>query len=131
MTDSPERPLSVSELLTALAHDTGVLIRQEVTLASAEMTIKARVLLRNCALIAAGGALALCGFLALMSAGVTSLHAVLPWWASMLVVGVVVIGVGYSLIGRGLSALKRMDPLPEHAVEALRADVSWAKEQIR
>ncbi|HWA71942.1 MAG TPA: phage holin family protein [Polyangiaceae bacterium] len=124
-------PASVGELLGTLARDTGALMRQELKLASAEMTVKGKRLARSLGVVAAGGALSLAGFLALLAAGIAGLHAVLPLWLSALLVGLSVLGVGYALISKGLRAIADIEPLPEQTLNTLSADVAWAKEEIR
>lgn len=124
-------PASVGDLLGTLARDTGALMRQELKLASAEMAVKGKQLVRSVAWIAAGGALSLAGFLALLAAGIAALNAVLPLWSSALLVGISVLGVGYALISKGLNAIGRIEPLPEQALSSLSANVTWAKEEVR
>jgi putative superfamily III holin-X len=122
---------SVGDLLRALARDTGVLMRQELQLASAEMTLKARKFAHNAALVATGGALALVGGLALVAALIAGLATAMPIWASALIVGLVITLAAGVLIQRGLSALKQIGPVPEVTISTLKADAAWAKEQIR
>jgi hypothetical protein len=55
----------------------------------------------------------------------------LPWWVAALLVGVIVAGIGYGLIQRGLTALKREDLAPRRTLESLQEDAHWAKEQVR
>ena len=122
---------SVGELLGTLARDTSALMRQELQLASTEMTLKARRAARNAGLVAFGGALALAGFLALLSAAVAALGLVLPVWLAALIVGVVVTGAGCAVLARGLTALRHIDPIPGRTLGTLSDDVAWAKEQVR
>jgi hypothetical protein len=128
--DGQQEP-SVGVLLGTLARDTGVLVRQEMQLASTEMTLKARRVARNMALIAMGGGVSLVGFAALMIAAIAALHFVLPLWLSALIVGIPVMGLGYALISKPLEMLKQMDPVPERTKNTLAEDVEWAKEQVR
>jgi uncharacterized membrane protein YqjE len=121
----------VGDLLKALAHDTGELVRQEVRLASTEMTSKAKVAARSVALIGAGGALAQVGLAAVLAAIVIALAPVVPLWAASLVAGVVVLVAGYVLIRRGATALQGLHPIPEQTVATLRADGAWTKEPLR
>jgi len=122
---------SVGDLLRALARDTGVLIRQELRLAGTEMSAKAERVVHSAAVIATGGALVLAGGLALLAAAIAGLATHLPLWASALSVGLVVMAAGYLLVNRGLSAMKRIDPLPVETINTLKADAEWAKEQVR
>jgi len=125
------RAASVGELLTALARDTGVLVRQEVELAATEMTVTATTAARSIALIAAGAALVHAGVVALLIGLMFALQGWVPLWLSGIIVAGVVIGAGYAVAHQGLSALRHLDPPLHHTAGTLRADVSWAKEQLR
>ena len=131
MPDAIKPDPSVGELINTLAQDMGVLVRQEVRLASAEMSLKAKQLARSTSLVVLGGALGIAGLLGLVGAAIAALDTVLPLWLSALVIGLVVLGAGYAFIRKGLNAITHLDPLPEQTLETLRADVAWAKEQVR
>ncbi|MDP9001659.1 MAG: phage holin family protein [Myxococcota bacterium] len=124
---------SVGELLGALARDTGVLVRQEVQLASNEMTQKIATAARSVGLIAAGGALVHAGLLALIGALCVGLVTMMmiPVWLSALVVGLAIAGIGYALVQMGLNSLKRLNPVPQQTVRTLKDDAVGAKEQLR
>jgi hypothetical protein len=126
----PAQP-SVGELLGALARDTGVLVRQEVRLASTELAAKTSNATKAVGVVAAGGALAHAGFLALMSALVLGLSTLIPLWVSALIVGLVIAGAGYGVIRMGVHALRVISPVPQQAVMTLKDDAVWAKEQVR
>lgn len=121
----------VSELLGSLARDTGALVRQEVQLASNEMTVKAKNLAQNAALIGVGGALTQAGLLVLMFSLVAALQPVLPLWASGLILGAMVVTMGYAMVQKGASALRGLDPLPARTMGTFRGDGIIAKEQAR
>lgn len=129
MSDLKSEP-SLGELFGQLAQETGSLVRQEVQLAKVEITNKATSAGRNVGLIAVGGALTHAGFLVLLAAGVAGLQAVMPIWAAALVVGVVVLGLGYALMMKGVGALKLLDPVPEKTVQTMKDNQSWVKEQM-
>jgi xanthine/uracil permease len=80
-------------------------------------------------MIGAGGALAYAGLLALIAALIIGLGELIPLWLSALIVGLVVVGVGYMLIQRGLTALKQIDPKPQQTIQSLQEDKEWVKEQ--
>jgi xanthine/uracil permease len=80
-------------------------------------------------MIGAGGALAYAGLLALIAALIIGLGELIPLWLSALIVGLVVVGIGYMLIQRGLTALKRIDPKPQQTIQTLQEDKEWVKEQ--
>jgi hypothetical protein len=123
-----DRPLG--ELFSELARETGSLVRQEVQLARTEMTGKATTAGRSLGLIAAGGALAHAGGLALLVALVIGLGSLIPLWMASLLAGAVVAGAGYAIIQRGLGSLRRIELAPRQTIQTLRDDKAWAKEQI-
>src|SRR5215216_2383176 len=98
---------SLGELFAELARETSTLVRQEVTLARTEMTQKAAQVGRDVGMIGVGGAVAYAGVLAIVAALILGLGQLVPLWLSALIIGFVVAGIGYVLIQRGLSALKR------------------------
>jgi len=122
---------SLGELFAELARETSTLVRQEVDLAKTEMTQKASQVGKDAGLIGAGGAVAYAGFLAIIAAFILGLGELIPLWLSALIVGLVVAGIGYVIIQRGLSALKRADLKPRETIESLKEDTEWVKEQTR
>lgn len=122
---------SIGDLFAELARETSTLVRQEVQLAKTEMTQKVTSAGKDAGMIGAGGALAYAGLLAVLAAVIIGLGQLIPMWLSALIVGLVVIGVGYMLVQQGLNALKRIDPTPRQTMETLKEDTEWAKEQTR
>jgi hypothetical protein len=122
---------SLGELFGDLARDMGVLVRQEVGLATTEMTHKATRMARSVAVVAVGGLVAYAGLLAIVAAIIIALAAAgLAWWLAALVVGVVVAAIGGVLVQRGMNVLKRADLTPTETVQTLKEDTQWAKEQM-
>jgi len=122
---------SLGDLFSELANETSTLVRQEFQLAKTEMTQKATSFGKDAGMIGAGGALAYAGLLAVIAAVIIGLGQFIPMWLSALIVGLVVIAVGYVLIQLGLSAIKRIDPTPRQTIDTLKEDAQWAKEQTR
>jgi hypothetical protein len=122
---------SLGELFSELAQETSTLVRQEVNLAKTEMSQKASTAGKHIGVLAAGGALAYAGLLAILAGVIALLNDVMPLWASALLVGIVVAIVGYLLIRKGLDALKRDDFAPRETIETLKEDQQWAKEQTK
>lgn len=131
MTQKQADNRSLGELFAELAHETGDLVRQEVQLAKTEMTQKVTSLGKDAATIGIGAALAYAGLLALLGAVIIGLANFIPLWASALLVGLLVLGIGYMMIQSGLSAIKRIDPTPRQTIETLKEDAQWAKEQTQ
>ena len=120
---------SLGELFSELAQETSTLVRQEVALAKTEMSHKASRAGRHIGVLAAGGAVAYAGLLAILAGVIVLLDNVMPLWASALLVGVVVAVVGYLLARRAIDALKREDFAPRETVRTLKEDQQWAKDQ--
>jgi hypothetical protein len=123
------RPLG--DLFGDLATDMSNLVRQEVTLAKVEITQKAKYVGRNVGYLVIGGAVAYAALLAIIAAIIMLLAKVLPNWGSALIVGVVVGGIGWMLIGKAMMALQKADLTPRETVETLKEDATWMKEQIK
>ncbi len=122
---------SLGELFSELAQETSTLVRQEVTLAKTEMSQKATRVGKDIGFLAAGGAVAYAGLLAILAGIIVLLGQVIPMWLSALLVGLVVAGVGYFLVRKGLDALKQEDLAPRQTIETLKEDGQWAKDQTR
>lgn len=121
---------SLGELFDELTYEARTLVRQEVQLAKLEMSEKARDAGRDVTFLVMGGAIAYAGFLALVYAAILGLGEVVGNGWSALIVGVVVAGIGYLVLQKGLSDLKRVDPVPQRTLETLREDQEWMKRQV-
>jgi hypothetical protein len=121
---------SLGELFSELSRQTSTLIRQEVALAKAEMKQKGSAAGKDIGMMAAGGALAYAGLLALIATIIIALANVMAWWLSALIVGIVVVAIGGLLIQRGMSSLKQSGVAPEQTIETLKEDKEWAKKQL-
>lgn len=123
---------SLGELFGDLARDTGLLVRQEVRLATSEISQKATRVGQSLGALAVGGAVAYAGFLALLAALIIGLARLgMPWWGAALLVGLVVGGIGAFIVQRGLATLKSTDFVPRQTVETLKEDAEWVKEQAQ
>ena len=121
---------SFGELLGQLSEDVSMLMRQEVQLVKAEMNQKLTRVTGDAVKLGAGALVALIGGLTLVAAVVLALVALgVPAWLSALIVGAVLGGVGYSMLGKGASDLKRVDPTPHRTVNTLKDDLDWVREQ--
>ena len=122
---------SLGELLGDLMQQTGTLVRQEMKLATTELSDKASRVGKDVGALAVGGAVAYAGFLALLAAIIIGLGQLgLPWWIAALIVGVVVVGIGGLMVQKGLTALKHQNMMPQQTITSLKEDQTWAKEQI-
>jgi uncharacterized membrane protein YqjE len=121
---------SIGEMLGELSQDMALLLRQEARLAKTEMQDKVAQAAANVASLATGAAIALVGGLALTAALILVLIdpvGLKPWMAA-LAVGVVMGLLGWGLLWRGVSGLKRTDPTPRRTVETIKEDIRRVKE---
>lgn len=122
---------TLGDLFAELSQEVSTLVRQEIQLAKVEMTQKASRAGKNIAFIALGGAVIYAGFLALVLALIAGLAEFLAVWLAALLVGLVVAGIGYILVQKGLSELKNINPAPRRTIETLRENKEWVKQQIQ
>ncbi|MBV9858716.1 MAG: phage holin family protein [Alphaproteobacteria bacterium] len=122
---------SVAALLSDLANETIQLIRQEIALLKAELHEKLSRVGQGAAALAAGGLLALSGWLVLLAAAVLGLATVLPPWLAALIVGLVVLALGGGLLYLGKTRFAGDALLPRRTLNSLREDEAWIKDQMR
>ena len=123
------KPLGV--LFGDLASEMSNLVRQEVALARVEISQKAKHVGKNVGYLVVGGAVAYAAALAIIAAIIMLLGRYMPDWGAALLVGVIVAGIGWLLIGKALSALQETDMTPRQTVETLKEDATWMKEQLK
>lgn len=119
---------STGELISKLSADVSTLVRDELRLATAEMSGKAKKAGLGAGMFGAAGLLALYGVAVLLAAIVAALDLVMPLWLAALIVAVVL------LIAAGIAALMGKNkvsevgsPVPERTVENIKADVAAVK----
>ena len=126
----PQEP-SLGDLYSRLTQDIGRLLRQEVRLASQEMTNKATTVAKQMGMLAGGGAVAYGGYLFLLGAltyGLISAFG-LPIWLSFLIVGAAAVIVGGLLAYKGIDTLKHVELTPHETIDTVKEDIAWAKEK--
>lgn len=122
---------SLGELLKRLSTDTAELVKQEANLAKAEITASAGVIARDSMKVGMAAGLALAGVLALTAFLVVGLGALLGnYWLSSLIVGVVVLAVGGLMAKNAIGDIKQRGLKPAQTVATLRADATWAEQQV-
>jgi Putative Actinobacterial Holin-X, holin superfamily III len=122
---------SLGELFGRLASDTSNLVRQEVTLAKVELTQSARETGRNVANLIVGGAIAYAALLSIIASAIMLLGRVLPAWSAALLVGLLIAGIAWLVVGKAMAALRDTDMTPRNTVETLKEDAAWMKQQIK
>ena len=113
---------SLGELLGELTQDTVTLVRQELTLAKAEMTQKAAHVGKNIGMLAVGAMVGYTGVLALVAAVTLLLSQAtgLSLWVSALIIGVLIAGIGGVLVMKAISSLKNEDLTPRQTLQSLQ-----------
>ena len=124
-----DRPLP--ELMKTLADQTATLVRQEIDLAKAEVSEKGKKAGLGAGMFGGAGVIGFLALAALTAAAILGLATALPDWLAALIVGLVVIGIGYALIQRGRSQLEAGSLAPTRTIETLKDDAEWAKDQTR
>lgn len=131
---SPKEDRPLGSLLGDLMGDVTELVRKEIQLAKAELSEKASQAIAGVASLAIGGLVAFAGLLVLLDAAVYGLAELLgnvPLWASALIVGVVVLGIGMVLLLKGRANLSVENLAPRRTVEAMRQNAETIKEQVQ
>jgi uncharacterized membrane protein YqjE len=113
---------SAVSLLRRLVDEVSTLFRQEIALASAELSRSLSSVKAGVGSIAMGGAVAFAGFLVLLEALVLGLSERLAPWLAALIVGVVVAIIGYIMLHTGRKRLEPAVLKPRHTQESLRRD---------
>ena len=126
MTDLPGTPeqQSTGQLISRLTDDLSTLVRDELKLAQAEMSGKAKKAGIGAGMFGAAGVLALFGLGALVAAAILALALVVAPWLAALIVGVVILVVAgvVALVGKNRVG-EAGSPVPDKTVESVKADV--------
>lgn len=123
---------SLGELFSELSRETSTLVRQEVALARTELTAKASQVGRDVGFLAMGGAVAYAGLLAIIAGIIILIGDLIDnMWLSALIVGLIIAGIGYYLVQKGLSDLKNANLAPEQTIESLKENKEWVQEQTK
>jgi len=116
---------SVGELFGELATETSTLVRQEIHLATRELTQKATQAGKYSVRVVAGATLGFVGLMTLVGAIVLVLAYAVPLWASALIVAIVLAAIAYGLVRSGITAIKRAELRPTETIASLKEDKTW------
>ncbi|MGH3151176.1 MAG: phage holin family protein [Streptosporangiaceae bacterium] len=126
--DVPEP--STGDLLKLLSEQVSTLIRDELKLAQLEMTRKGKQAGIGAGMLGGGGVIALYGIGCLIACAIIGISRVLAPWLSALVVGVALLAVAGIAALVGKSRLQQATPpVPQEAVQSVKADVDEIKER--
>ncbi len=123
---------STGELISRLSEQTSTLIRDEMRLAQAEMTAKAKHAGTGLGMFGAGGLLAFFGIAGLVTTAILALALVLPAWASALIVTVVLFIAAAVVSLMGKKQVEQAAPAaPERTIANVKQDVAEVKEHAK
>lgn len=120
---------SLGSLVSDLTIEMQRLVHDEIVLFKSEMSHKMRRGMKAVSFLAGGALVLYAGLLAVIAAGVFALATAIPLWLSALIVGVIVLGIGYFLVRRGIADLKQTDFTPRQTMSTLKGDKEWIKKQ--
>jgi hypothetical protein len=122
---------SIATLLSDLASDTILLIRQEVALLKAELHEKLGRVGQGAGALGAGALIGFSGWLVLLAAAVLGLAEAVPAWLAALIVGLVVLIIAAALLWFGKSRFEAKSLTPDRTLRSLREDQAWLQERLR
>ena len=130
-TPPPPEPghASTGQLVSQLSEQLTRLVRDEMRLAQAEVSTKAKKLGVGAGLFGGAGLVAFLGLQALVAAAVLALALALPGWLAALVVAVLLFAVAgvLALVGKK-DVAQAAPPVPTEAIASVKADVAAVKE---
>jgi len=131
----PHAPATFGALIGSLWRDTSELAAQQAELAKAEATDKISQLAMGAGAIAASGAIMLAGFIVLL---LSAVNALIPLfdpeytaWLSPLIVGGIVVAVGYAMFASGRKAMSAQYLKPSRTIESMRRNTEMVKEHTK
>jgi len=125
-TSTDARPLG--ELFSDLTRDLTTLVRNELSLARAEMSGKISRATKHLGMIAIGAVVALAGLFTLAACLVLVLVQVgVSAWLAALLVGLALAAIGGMMAMSSLSALKKEDLTPTATLESLK-ETTWKRQ---
>jgi uncharacterized membrane protein YqjE len=126
------RDNSIGELVKDLATETSTLVRQEIELAKAELTERAKRAGKGAGMLGAGAVVGLLALGALTAVLIAALDLAMPTWLAALIVTVVYAAIAAVLVQIGRKQVQEATPpVPEETIDSVKEDVQWAKTRMR
>jgi len=127
----PKTERSIASLLSDLAGETLLLLRQELALLMAELHEKFSRIGQGAGALGAGALVAFSGWLVLLAAAVLGLATVVPPWLAALIVALLVLAIGVGLLLFGKNRFDAQALTPQRSLHSLREDEAWIRERLR
>lgn len=123
---------ALGELFRRLTTDASLLVRQEISLAKAEVQESVAHLKTMLAKLAIAAALAIPAAIALTAFLVIALgDALNSYWASALIVGLILLIAAVALARQGMAGVSRAKKGLQRTAESVSDEARWGKEEVR
>jgi hypothetical protein len=119
---------SIGQIASGLAGDIQDLVKGELALARAEIDQKLHGVVIAAISIVGGALVAFAGLVVLLEGGAAILAFWLPAWASLLIVGVVIMVVGGLIARSALAKLSLKAVTPERTIATVQKDARMIKD---
>ncbi|MCW8277328.1 phage holin family protein [Pseudomonas sp. PCH199] len=121
---------SVVGLLRQLSREVPALFTKELALAKAELQTSLTTLKAGIAAVAGGAIVLLAGFIILLMSAVYGLSTVMAPWLAALIVGVVVVIIGFAMLQSGKKQFEPSHLKPDRTLDALNKDQAALRSKI-
>ena len=122
--------VSVVGLLRQLSREVPALFTKELALAKAELQTSLTTLKAGIAGVASGAIVLLAGFIILLMSAVYGLSIVMAPWLAALIVGVVVMIVGFAMLQAGKKQFEPSHLKPDRTLDALNKDQEALRRRV-
>lgn len=129
-TSVPDNDASVMGLLKQLTHEVPSLFTKELALAKAEFQASLNSLKAGIAGVAGGAMVLLAGFIILLMAVVYGLSTIMQPWLAALIVGAVVMIIGFIMVQSGKKQFEPSHFKPERTLDALNKDQEALRRKV-
>jgi len=126
------RDQPVGDLVKDATEQAQKLVRQEIELATSELSQKGKQAGIGAGMFGGAGLFGLFAFGALTAAAIAVVDLLVPLWAAALIVAAVYGAIAGVLALTGKNRVQAATPpAPEEAVESVKEDVAWTKQRAR
>jgi hypothetical protein len=124
----PRRDASTADLVRDLSEQTSRLVRQEVELAKAELSVKGKQAGIGAGMFGGAGVMGLLALGSLTATAIAALSLAMATWLAALIVTVIwAAGAGIAALLGKKKVQQAMPPVPQESVDSVKEDVQWTK----
>ncbi len=124
----PGEPTSLGALVGGLASDVQDLVRGEIALARTELEQKFDRVITAAVGVLGGALLGFAGLVVFLLGVAASLALIVPVWAALLIVGVIVLAIGAGVAKSAVASLSLTTITPDRMAANLQKDAQMLKE---